>query len=115
MFKYTLLAIATLAAVPQALAVCSSGQIAIGDQYLSSAGAVATIWANDRGVIDARANNNADICGGYNDGSNVICNAGTETPNSAQTPDGSNWGSCTSVSGQTCSFDSPVLFCCSPA
>jgi hypothetical protein len=40
MFKATFIAIAALAIVPQAFAVCDGGQIAIGDSNLGSAGAV---------------------------------------------------------------------------
>ncbi|KAI5115140.1 hypothetical protein M0805_007522 [Coniferiporia weirii] len=64
--RTVLLAIAALAATPLASAICSDGQIGLG---VTSNGA--EILANDCGVIDTKSG--ANVCGGYNGGSNVVC------------------------------------------
>ncbi|KAI5117813.1 hypothetical protein M0805_004573 [Coniferiporia weirii] len=99
-----IIAVAALAAAPFALAICPDDQIGLG---VTSNGA--EIIANDCGVIDSKSG--ANVCGAYDQGSHVICGGGF--PSSVQTPDGNDWGSCTTDS-ESCG-SATVTFCCARA
>ncbi|KAF8486648.1 hypothetical protein JB92DRAFT_3023029 [Gautieria morchelliformis] len=113
-----------LGALPSALSVCPDGRIGIG-YASSSAGLVCTvaagcsstygvIRANNCGIIASRgaAVDKDNICGIYDNGASVQCIAGTATPNTAQTGDGSDWGSCVSSEDACSDKGEEVLFCC---
>ncbi|KAF8464309.1 hypothetical protein JB92DRAFT_2838809 [Gautieria morchelliformis] len=111
-----------LGALPSVLSVCPDGQIGIG--FADNKGAA--IRTNKCDVIARRETEGFQltICGGYNNGASVQCNAGTATglepclhvpqsnPNTAQTGDGTDWGNCRRASNETCDVWQ-VLFCCS--
>ncbi|KAF8517659.1 hypothetical protein JB92DRAFT_2905563 [Gautieria morchelliformis] len=105
-----------LGALPSALSVCPDRQIGIGHDFSLAGGAYSVIRANNCGIIADRsaAVDKDNICGSYNHGATVQCNAGTQIPNTAQTGDGTNWGNCHSTN-ESCGVTDVqnVHFCCS--
>ncbi|EJC97549.1 uncharacterized protein FOMMEDRAFT_162905 [Fomitiporia mediterranea MF3/22] len=104
------IALLALASVTSVSAVCGTNSIG-----LANAQAGAVIVDNSCNVLTAKSIGDFNVCGPYQDGSQVVCRT-PETPSTAHTADGRDWGNCIR-SSEVCQVghsEPPIVQWCCP-